>query len=190
MPFLGSAVAIGSCMGILRRLFGANTTTDVLDLLRAQHTEIDTLIEQLETDGSNRRAVFMQLADLLAAHATIEEKLFYPAVMAAGTEDQLHEAVEEHLSVKRLLADMIAVGVNDPQFDAKLTVLKEQVSHHAHKEEERNLFPKVHVILSRDERAALGNEMLVMLEQLMKSHPYKHVPAETKAPATLPTLRR
>jgi len=177
-------------MGLLRKLFAADTTTDVLDLLRAQHAEVDALIEKLETKESNRRAIFMQLADLLAAHATIEEKLFYPAVMAASTEGQLHEAVEEHLSVKRLLADMIAVGVNDDQFDDKLTVLKEQVSHHAHREEERKLFPKLFAILSHDERAALGNEMLVMFEQLMQSHPYKQVPAETRAPANLPTLRK
>lgn len=177
-------------MGLLRRLLGAETTTDVLELLREQHEEIDRLILAIEKGSGNRRALFMQLADLLAAHATIEEKLFYPAVIAARTESQLHEAVEEHLSVKRLLADMIADGVDDEQFDAKLTVLKEQVTHHAHREEERKLFPKVMAILSFDERAALGNEMLVMFEQLMQSHPYKQVPAETDHAAELPRLRK
>jgi hypothetical protein len=177
-------------MGLLRRILGADTTTDVLDILREQHTQVDQLLAQLESGRGKRRAIFTELADLLAAHATIEEKLFYPTVLAAGTKDQLHEAVEEHLSVKRLLADMIAMGVDDEQFDAKLTVLKEQISHHAHKEEERNLFPKVHAMLSRDERAALGNEMLVMFEQLMQSHPYKQVPAQTAAAAKLPPLRK
>ena len=177
-------------MGLLRRIFGAETTTDVLDILRDQHTQVDALIAQLESHRGNRRAIFTELADLLAAHATIEEKLFYPAVLAASTEDQLHEAVEEHLSVKRLLADMIALGSDDVQFDAKLTVLKEQLSHHAHKEEERKLFPKVRALLGRDERAALGNEAIVMFEQLAKSHPYKQVPAQTAAAAKLPSLRK
>ena len=177
-------------MGLLRKLFGSETTTDVLDLLREQHTQIDELIEQIETKSGNRRALFRELADLLAAHATIEEKLFYPAVLAKTTEAQLHEAVEEHLSVKRLLADMIAGGVDGEWFESKLTVLKEQLTHHAHREEEKKLFPKVMGLLSRDERAALGNEMLVMFEQLMQSHPYKQVPSETDAPADLPKLRK
>ena len=109
--------------------------------------------------------------------------------MLKQTEDQLHESVEEHLSVKRLLADMIALSPSDDAFVAKLSVLKEQLTHHAHREEEGKLFPKVKRLFSADERAAIGNEFLVMFEEMMRSHPYKHVPAETKAAAELPRVR-
>lgn len=176
-------------MGLLRNLFGKDTTTDVLELLRAQHEEVDALIASIENGEGNRRALFTELADKLAAHATVEEKLFYPAVMAKETDDMLHEAVEEHLAIKRLLADMIALDTDDDQFIAKLSVLKEQVAHHAHEEEERKLFPKVKSLLGSDERAALGNEVLVMFEDLMQSHPYEHVPAETAEAAPLPSPR-
>jgi hemerythrin superfamily protein len=176
-------------MGFLRNLFGKDTTTDVLELLQSQHEEVDSLIARIENGEGNRRALFTELADKLAAHATVEEKLFYPAVMAKETDDMLHEAVEEHLAIKRLLADMIALDTDDDQFIAKLSVLKEQVAHHAHKEEEDKLFPKVKSLLSADERAALGNEVLVMFEELMQSHPYKHVPAETAEAAPLPSPR-
>ena len=160
--------------------------TDVLEILATQHAEVDMLIEKIEKRDGNRRVLFTELADKLAAHATIEEKIFYPAVMARETDDMLHEAVEEHLALKRILADMIAMRVDDEEFEAKLSVLKEQVTHHAHKEEEAKLFPKVKRMLSADELAALGNEVLVMFEDLMKSHPYKNVPAETDAAAELP----
>lgn len=176
-------------MGILRKLFGSETTTDVLELLASQHAEVDALFARLESGQGDRRALFTELADKLAAHATVEEKIFYPAVMAKQTKDLLLESVEEHLSVKRLLADLIALRPNDEAFDAKLSVLKEQVTHHAHKEEEVKLFPKVRVLFSGDERAALGNEVLVMFEELMQSHPYKNVPNETEAPAGLPSVR-
>ncbi len=176
-------------MGILRKLLRKDTTTDVLELLTAQHKEVDELIELIEKGEGNRRVLFTELADKLAAHATVEEKIFYPAVMAEQTEDQLREAVEEHLSIKRLLADMIALSTSDDAFDAKLTVLKEQVSHHAHKEEEAKLFPKLRAMFDADERAALGNEVLVMFEGLMLSHPYRNVPAETGAAARLPRRR-
>jgi hemerythrin superfamily protein len=176
-------------MGILRRLFGKETTTDVLELLTMQHSEMDMLFEKIENGEGNRRALFTELADKLAAHAIAEEKVFYPAIMAKQTQDQLQEAVEEHLQIKRMLADLIAMTPSDEEFDAKLKVLKEQVTHHAHKEEERKLFPRVKSMLSADERAALGNEVLALFEELMVSHPYKNVPADTKRAAKLPSLR-
>jgi len=174
-------------MGLLRKLFGKETTTDILELLTAQHQEVDDLFERIDKRDGNIRALFTELADKLAAHATVEEKLFYPAVMTKDTESQLREAVEEHLSMKRLLADLIGLTPGDDAFFAKLKVLKEQVGHHAHKEEEQKLFPKVKDMFSADERAALGNEVLVMFEELMQSHPYKNVPAETGAAARLPS---
>ena len=173
-------------MGFLRRLFGIEVTTDVLELLTAQHAELDELFAAIEEGKGSRRALFLQLADKLAAHATVEEKVFYPAVMAKGTADQLNEAVQEHLSIKRILADLLALAVDNPEFLPKLKVLKEQVSHHAHEEEERRLFPKVRAMMSTDERAGLGNELLVMFEELVAAHPYKNVPAETDAAAPLP----
>ena len=178
-------------MGILRKLFGKNseTTTDVLELLSSQHAEVDALFEAIEQGRGDKRALFTELADKLAAHATVEEKLFYPAVMANQTEDQLREAVEEHLAIKRLLADLISLRPSDDEFDAKLKVLKEQITHHAHKEEEGKLFPKAKSLLSADERAGLGNEVLVMFEELMQSHPYQQVPNETAEAAPLPSLR-
>jgi len=176
-------------MGFLRKLFGKDTTTDVLELLTSQHTELDELFEQLEKRDGNRQALFTELADKLAAHATVEEKLFYPAVMAKETSDLLKESVQEHLSIKRLLADLIALNPSDDEFDAKLKVLKEQVTHHAHREEETKLFPKVRELFTADERAGLGNELLAMFEDLMLSHPYKNVPREIDAAAELPPAR-
>ena len=176
-------------MGILRKLLGKTTTTDIIEVLTMQHAEVDMLIMAIEKGDGNKRVLFTELADKLAAHASVEEQLFYPAVMAKQTEDQLREAVEEHLSVKRLLADLIALSPDDDAFDAKLKVLKEQVQHHAHKEEDGKLFPKIKKLFNADERAALGSEFLAMFEQMMLSHPYKNVPAETDAAAELPSVR-
>src|SRR5688572_17422627 len=95
---------------------------DVLELLASQHDEVDDLIEQLHEGKGDRQALFTELANKLAAHAAVEEKLFYPAVMATGTADLLHESVEEHLAIKRVLADMIAMDLEDDEtFEAKLS---------------------------------------------------------------------
>lgn len=163
-----------------------NDTTNVLDLLAAQHKEVDQLIEKIEKGKGDKDELFGELANKLAAHATIEEKIFYPTVMKDDTEDMLHEAVEEHLSVKRLLADMLELDSDDEQFDAKLSVLKEQLEHHAHEEEEGELFPKVRKAFSADELAAMGNDCLAMFTDLLERDPARQIPSETDHAAALP----
>jgi hemerythrin superfamily protein len=181
----GMAGAIVAAMGTAKqppRQFSA------LDLLTEQHTTVDKLIARLEKDGistEQKRAAFIELADSLAAHATIEEKIFYPAVLMKKTEDMLFEATEEHLQIKRVLADMLELDVEGDRFDAKLSVLKEEVTHHAHKEEEDKLFPKLRKLMSSEELQALGGEMLAMFETLMTQEPRKNVPKETRKPAAL-----
>src|SRR5689334_18484121 len=157
------------------------TTTNALELLMEQHEQVEALIEDIEDtdDPSEKAALFEALADQIAAHSTIEEKLFYPAVMHETTRELLVESTEEHLSVKRLLADMMELDAEDEHFSAKLMVLRDQISHHAHEEEEDQLFPLVRELFDEDELAALGNEMLAMFEKLIeKGAPRRSVPAE------------
>jgi hemerythrin superfamily protein len=165
-----------------------DTMLDALELLMDQHEEVEKLIGKIEkTNDSDMKAeMFKELADKLAAHSTIEEKIFYPAMMAEKTRELLVESTEEHLSVKRLLADMMTLDVDDEHFDAKLTVLKEQVRHHAHDEEEDQLFPIVRKLFTRDELAAIGNEMLAMFEKLIGRDPRRNVPSEVSHAAPLP----
>lgn len=162
------------------------TTINVLDLLTDQHKEVDQLLEKIEKGKGDSRALFQQMADKLAAHATVEEKIFYPAVMMEKTQDLLMESVEEHLEVKRTLADMMMLDPESDQFKAKLSVIKENISHHAHEEEEDKLFPILRKQMDEDQLAALGNEVLAMFEQLMTQHPAQNVPNETAKAAPLP----
>jgi len=160
---------------------------DVLEILTQQHEEVDRLLEKLEGGRGDRAAAFRELADKLAAHATVEEKIFYPSVMSRETEETLQESVEEHLAVKRVLADMLELDPGDDEFDAKLSVLKEEVSHHAHEEEEDKLFPILRRTMSAEERAALGNEVLALFEALLEHEPRFHVPQELDQAAELPS---
>jgi hypothetical protein len=162
-------------------------TTDALELLTEQHAEVDELFEKIEkADDSDEKAeLFRELADKLAAHSSIEEKIFYPAVMAEETSDLLLEFSEEHLAAKRVLADLLALDPEDEHWDAKLTVLKEEIRHHAHDEEEGKLFPMLEKQLSADQRAGLGNELLAAFEELLEQEPRMQVPSETSEAAHL-----
>jgi hemerythrin superfamily protein len=162
-------------------------TIDALELLTSQHDEVEMLFSEIEDsdDPEEKAELFRELADKLAAHSTMEEKLFYPSVMTEKTCENLLEATEEHLAVKRVLADMLEMDPDDDRFDAKLSVLKENVRHHARDEEEGKLFPMVRKMFSAEERAGLGNECLAFFEQLIVREPRMNVPAETAEAAPL-----
>jgi hemerythrin-like domain-containing protein len=162
---------------------------NAIDLLEQQHREVEELFEEFEGAGENakktKERLARELSDALAVHATIEEKLFYPESKQENTEDILRESVEEHLSMKRLISDILEGDFEDEQFDARVKVLKEQVEHHV-EEEEKELFPKVRKALSKDELEDLGVRMQTLAEELeTEGEPAKNLPGETDAPAQI-----
>jgi hemerythrin superfamily protein len=162
---------------------------NAIDLLEQQHREVEELFEEFEGAGERakktRERLCREISDALAIHAEIEEKLFYPESKQEDTEEMLREAVEEHLSMKRVLADLIEGDVEDDQFDARMKVLKEQVEHHV-EEEEKELFPKVRKACSKDELEDLGERMQTLAEELeAQGEPSKMIPGQTDAPADI-----
>ena len=160
---------------------------DAIEMLKSQHKDVDELFAQIEaaTTTDKKARLFEQLADKLAVHATIEEKHFYPAVKAKRTEDILLESLEEHLGIKRVLADLLATDASDDTFDAKIKVLKEQVEHHV-EEEHTDLFPKVKKLLDAETLTAIAQEMTATQEELIEEgEPRKAVPGETAHPAEI-----
>ena len=160
---------------------------DAIELLTSQHRDVERLFaecEYAEGAGAEKEWSFRMLANALAAHMTIEEQIFYPASKDARTEEALREAVEEHLSIKRLLADMLASDIEDEQFDARLTVLKEQVDHHV-QEEEDQLFVNVKTVLDEERLEELGGMMESLYALMMEGEPSAMVPGETDAPAPI-----
>jgi hemerythrin superfamily protein len=162
---------------------------DAIAMLEGQHREVEALFAKLEKagDGAKKKALATELADKLAIHASIEERDFYPAVKAKRTEDILLESLEEHLGIKRVLADLMATSPGDDTFDAKAKVLKEQVEHHV-KEEEEDLFPKVRKIFDAETLTAIAQQMAATQDELQtKGDPHRAVFAQTKRAASLPS---
>ena len=160
---------------------------NAIELLKQQHEEAKSLFRQIESakDPAKKTELFEGLADALAVHATIEEKHFYPAAKSGATEDLLREALEEHLSAKRLIADLLECDPEDDQFDAKVMVLREQIEHHI-EEEEGELFPKVKKLLSGDELEDLAVVMEDLADELKEQGaPRAAVPGETSEAAPL-----
>ena len=142
---------------------------DAVELLIAQHRAMERLLQQIKEadDADERGKLFAEAGDQLTVHIKSEEEIFYPAVNAARTEDDLLESLEEHLSLKRLLADLLALAPEDKLFEPKFKVLKEQTEHH-HKEEEEHLFPVVNRMIGPEQRQELGRDMLALQRRLQK----------------------
>jgi hemerythrin superfamily protein len=161
--------------------------TDAVKLLTVQHREMEEMLDRIAAGmgETETKPLFAQAADRLTVHIKSEEEIFYPAVHEAGTEDDLLESLEEHLSLKRLLADLIALEPADKAFEPKFKVLKEQTEHH-HREEEEHLFPEVLKLLNEERREALGKAMLARQFELTKQgEPRDAMPNETASAAPL-----
>ena len=156
---------------------------EATDYLTRQHREIEEALHKaLATDDPDaKRSQFLDIADALIMHIAAEEQVFYPAVHRQPNEDVLLESLEEHLALKRLLSDLLALQGDDVTFQPKLHVLREQAEHH-HRDEERKLFPEVREKLDAAQREALGHEMdALQMRMQARGRPRKAVHEQTDA---------
>jgi hemerythrin superfamily protein len=120
---------------------------DAVELLKADHHRVAKLFAEfgaLKEDGSDaaKSALVAQICQELTVHTALEEEIFYPAVRKAIEDDDLmDEALVEHAGAKELIAQLQAAHPDDDLYDAKVTVLAEQIEHHV-EEEEGSMFPQ------------------------------------------------
>jgi hemerythrin superfamily protein len=159
--------------------------SDPIALLVHDHRRLEGLLAKLaEAEEPQRGPALDEVADTLAAHLALEEEQFYPAVRARRTEDILLESLEEHLSLKRVMSDLLDLATSDGRWEAKMHVLKEQVEHH-HREEEEHLFPKVEKLFDAEQRERLGATLAASLATLQAEHPRARVFGRTREAARL-----
>jgi hemerythrin superfamily protein len=159
---------------------------DAIAMLMADHKKVKKLFgdfEKLKEHGADdeKSEIVAQICNELKIHTTIEEEIFYPAVRKAIKDsDLMDEALVEHAGAKELIEQLEDADPADDLYDAKVTVLGEQIDHHV-KEEEGDMFPKArhaHVDVG-----ALGAEMAkrkaaLMTEMGIESRPPKRTAAK------------
>jgi len=134
---------------------------DAIALLKADHKAVSKLFREYKASKragrANRSKIIDKVIKELSIHAAIEEKVFYPAVREAipKLEDDILESLEEHHVLKWTLEELSTIDVDDERYDAKVTVMMEQVRHHV-EEEETDWFPKVRAKLDRAQLQELG----------------------------------
>jgi len=145
---------------------------DAVALIKADHREVEQLFREFEGAGDRayktKQDLVSKIIQELEVHATVEEEIYYPAVEAKAKKDGkelVAEAVEEHHVVKVLLGELAGMSSEDEAFDAKVTVLMENVRHHV-EEEEAEMLPQSEKILGEDELTRLGEQMAARKRQL------------------------
>ncbi|WP_027343104.1 hemerythrin domain-containing protein [Hamadaea tsunoensis] len=138
---------------------------DGIVLLKEDHKTVKRLFREFEKTHKTatpaaKRALVDKIIKELTTHAYIEESIFYPAARAGvpETEDHVLESVEEHHVVAWLMSEVAKLDPSDETFDAKVTVLIENVEHHI-EEEEQEWFPEVRKALGRSRLTELGERM-------------------------------
>ncbi len=139
-------------------------STDAIVLLKNDHKEIRKAFTDFERAGENATAAKGQIVDriieLLTVHTYLENEVMYPRVreLLPEVEDDVLESYEEHHVADLLVVELAALKPDHERFDAKTTVLIENVRHHI-EEEEEEWFPQVREGLSRKVLQAIGAEM-------------------------------
>jgi hemerythrin-like domain-containing protein len=156
---------------------------DAIALLKADHREVEELFKRFERagDGAHRqkRQLVDQMIEALSRHASIEERVLYPWAREyiEDEDDTVLESLEEHHVVKWLLWELEDLDPKDERFDAKVTVMAENVRHHV-KEEEEDLFPDLRDVATRTELVELGER----LREAKQDAPTRPHPRDADAP--------
>jgi len=153
---------------------------DAITMLKDDHKTVEKLFKRFEKAGDRafveKRQLVDKIIEELSKHAAVEEQLFYPVTRATvpETDDIILESIEEHHIVKWVLSELEKMGPEDERFDAKVTVLIENVRHHV-EEEESDYFPKVRDELGRKALGDLGDAM-AEAKATAPTHPHPRSP--------------
>ena len=139
-------------------------STDAIVMLKDDHKQIRKAFKDFENAGENAHATKGKIVDriieLLTVHTYLENEVMYPRVreLLPDLEDDVLESYEEHHVADLLVVELAALKPDAERFDAKTTVLIENVTHHI-EEEEEEWFPKVREGLGRKVLQEIGAEM-------------------------------
>lgn len=147
------------------------TAQDALELLKDDHKNVKKLFKEFdklkeESDTDQKKELVATICDELLLHAQLEEEIFYPVVRdAIDDDDLLDEAEVEHAAAKDLIEQLLSMEPDDELYDAKVTVLSEEIDHHV-EEEEGEMFKKIRK--AKLDTDALGQQMEQRKLELME----------------------
>ena len=155
----------------------------IIDLLQHDHRRVETLFTdyELAQDPGRKDEIAREVTRELSIHAAVEELLVYPAVrnkVDNGSELADH-AIDEHQTVKEILADIEKLDATDPQLHERFTLLMAEIRKHV-SEEEGEVLPALAQAMPAERLQGMG-ELAENMKGLMPTHPHPNVPGTATA---------
>lgn len=142
---------------------------DAIRLLEQDHHQVEQLFDQFDrASESDKQQIVERICMELETHTQIEQEIFYPAVRSGLGQDGnelVDEGLVEHQNVNQLIQQIRAMTPGEQGFDARVTVLMEEVRHHVD-EEETEMFPLVQSSMS-SQLDSLGQQLEQRKQQIM-----------------------
>ncbi len=156
---------------------------EIIELLTNDHRAVDELFRRyhLSSRDDSIEELTKEIVHELSVHAAVEELFVYPLVRAKveGGGDLADEAIDEHQSVKRLLADIEKLAIDSAEHGTKMDELIDAVRHHV-EEEEGEVFPKLRDSVSASLRDNVGT-VVEQAKSVVPTHPHPLVPGTATA---------
>jgi hypothetical protein len=164
----------------------ATKQQDAIALLKDDHRKVEDLFEKFKKarDAGRKKALAQEICTELSIHATIEEEIFYPACKGEVDDDLMDESYVEHDGAKVMIAELAAGSPDDAFYDAKMTVLSEEIKHHVKEEEKPREGVFAQARAGGLDMAALGERLRARKQELMAK-----IKAEGLPPPTTRTLK-
>ncbi len=149
-------------------------SSDAIVLLKDDHKQIRKLFKQFQDAGANatktKGSIVTKIIEALTVHTFLENECMYPEVrkLLPDLEGDVLESYEEHHVADLLCMELFGMEPSDERFDAKTTVLIENVTHHID-EEENEWFPKVREGLSRKALQDIGTRLTELKDKAPRS---------------------
>ncbi|HVU71789.1 MAG TPA: hemerythrin domain-containing protein [Mycobacteriales bacterium] len=145
---------------------------DALALLTADHNRVRGLFHRFKSAKEQKEAgeigaLQEEIFTDLVVHTAIEEEIFYPWArnLSEDIAETIDEGIQEHHVVKVLMEEIGSLEPSSDEAIAKMTVLIENVEHHA-EEEEEELFPDVRSAASANALEELTGQLEARKKEL------------------------
>jgi hemerythrin-like domain-containing protein len=156
-----------------------DTERDVVELLSADHREFDRIFQELEglsgrtePDAVRRKRELVDEVTIgLAKHSVAEETQVYPLVEKQIDEEEAQHSKEEHAEAEEVMKRLERMDAADPEFDAVVARLIQEIRHHVEHEEGR-MFAALRANLTHDELV----ELAAKVERVKKFAPTRAHP--------------
>lgn len=136
---------------------------DWFEGLKTEHKAARAIMEKLgqttDDEQAKRAPMVLALQHAIGKHNVQEEYVVYCVLAENGETEAAAELNADHAELKQKLYELEMIGkAQQPGFLAKLAEIREAFEEHV-REEEDEVFPRLHAMLDEDKQKALTNRM-------------------------------